>query len=171
MSTPVAKLTELVRGMSRRGGEAAAASASVSQVIELRDSVDELLRYADCLSTNKGECTKLDSTSLCDTRCGSLYLMREGDTVKAWRVGNKAFSAVVGPEVFSVSARDYGVELTRDGYRVRLMSGSLSGELSPEALTRDSQLIAEAASRLLVVVRAAIESLASCAREQGLRCA
>ena len=170
MSTPIARLSELVRGMSKKGGEAALASASISQVLELKESVDGLVRYADCLSSSKGECTKLDSTSLCDTRCGSLYLMREGETVRVWRVGNNAFSAAMGPTVFSVSTKDYGVEVTGEGYRVRLLSGVFSGDLSQESVTKDSQLIGEAVSRLLVVVKAAIDSLASCAREQGVRC-
>ncbi|MGC9210144.1 MAG: hypothetical protein ACP5FT_02625 [Acidilobus sp.] len=170
MSTPISRLTELLRGMSKRGGESVQASSSISQVLELKSAVDEVLRLAECLSSNKGECVKLDSTSLCDSKCGSLYLLKEGEGVKVWRVGSKAFSAVVEPDTFSVSTRDYSIEFTRDGYRARLLGGSFKGGLNAEELTRDSQLIAEAASRLLVVVKAAMDSLASCAREQGVRC-
>ncbi|MGC9071886.1 MAG: hypothetical protein ACP5HK_04230 [Acidilobus sp.] len=170
MSTPVNRLTELLKGMSRRGGETAQASASISQVLELKEAIDELLRLAECLSTNKGECTKLDSTSLCDSKCGSLYLMREGEVARVWRVGSKAFSAIVGPSLFSVSTKDYGIDVTGEGYRARLLEGSFAGGLSAEDLTRDSQMIVGAAGRLLVAVKAAIDSLVGCAREQGVRC-
>ena len=170
MPTPLERLEELIREMSRRGGAQAQASSTISQILELNRAAQNAIRLAECLSSAKGSCIDLGGSRFCDSRCGSLYLVRDAEGVKLWKVGSQAISIVVSASTFSISNKDYTIRLGLNDYSVRLLSGTFSGEVTAEGLTKGQSLFSNAVRKLLPLVNAVAESLSRCAASEGVRC-
>lgn len=170
MPTPLERLEGLIREMSRRGGAQAQASSTISQILELNRAAQNVIRLAECLSSAKGSCTDVGGSRFCDSRCGSLYLVRDAEGIKLWKVGSQSISIVVSASTFSISNKDYTIRLGLNDYSVRLLSGTFSGEVSAEGLTKGQSLFSNAVRKLLPLVNAVAESLSRCAASEGVRC-
>ena len=170
MPTPLERLEGLIREMSRKGGAQAQASSTISQILELNRAVQNVVRLAECLSAAKGSCTDVGGSKFCDSRCGSLYLLRDAEGVKVWKVGSQSVSIVISTSTFSVGNKDYMVKLGLSDYTVRLLSGTFSGEMTAEGLTKGQSLFSNAVRKLLPLVSAVAESLSRCAASEGIRC-
>ncbi len=170
MSSVISKLEELSRSASRKGASTSQVSTVVSSIVELNDAIDKLIKYAECLASSKGGCSQLNSASFCSSQCGSTFYIKEGDSVKIWRVGNGAISIVKGPDTLSVSSKSFGLQVSADSFRARVWNSVVTGSLEADQLASGSGAILHAARKLLTKVKLASDSLASCAREQGIKC-
>ncbi len=169
MSTAVRKLEEVSRGL-RKEAAALQVSSVISEVTELSDAVERIVKYVECISSSKGNCVQAGGSTLCATSCGGTYYMKEEGSLKVWKVGTNAISIVESPGQFMVSDKDFGLGIFQDSYRVRLEGTTFSGPLSPEQLAKDAYLMLQAARRLVPKVKTVLDSLSQCARSQGLRC-
>ncbi len=168
--TPLEQLESTLRGMSRKGGSQAKAASLISILLEAYSSAEQVTRYADCLASAKGTCVSVGDSSLCDAQCGSVYVLKGAGEVKAWKVGGGAISIVEGPAAFSISSKDFAVEVSGEGYKVRLRNGVFKGSLSEEDLAKEAQLISETVRKLLPQLKSLAQSLSLCARSSGIKC-
>jgi len=169
LSTAVRKLEEVSRGL-RKEAAALQVSSVISEVTELSDAVERIVKYVECISSSKGNCVQAGGSTLCATGCGGTYYMKEEGSLKVWKVGTNAISIVESPGQFMVSDKDFSLGIFQDSYRVRLKGTTFSGPLSPEQVAKDAYLMLQAARRLVPKVKTVLDSLSQCARSQGLRC-
>lgn len=169
MSTPLSRLEEVSRS-SRKGSVALQMSSLISEVVELDRTVDQIARYLECLASSKGGCTELNGTSLCSASCGDAFYMRDGSSLKIWKVGGNALSVVKEPGAFLVSTKSFSLQVDQSSYRARIWGNVISGQLEADQLSKDSQLLLQAARKLLPKVKALLDTLSQCARSQGLKC-
>ncbi|MCE4603747.1 MAG: hypothetical protein F7B20_02130 [Aeropyrum sp.] len=175
MSLVVERIGDLIEAAPKSGAKAAIYLGVLSSIMRLADDSQAITRFAECLALAGQGCKESGGSTLCQTGCASVFLVKASDGSIVAKYSDTAGSLKVGGGEVEIKTEEARLKILPRTLIVGLRSGDGWREIeidsaSVDDVVNNAYFVKYAVRKVGRLVRTLQWDLRGCARARAVTC-